>query len=82
MISIWRPRGDEQSNEIILYILKVRDDSGDEGKVILTFDKRSQSYSDSGPGERFPAEERGSLGLPSPRSRSLPGKDLASGYDQ
>jgi twinkle protein len=82
VISIWRPRGDEQSNEIILYILKVRDDSGDEGKVILTFDKRSQSYSDSGPGERFPAEERGSLGLPSPRSRSLPGKDLASGYDQ
>lgn len=52
VFSIWRPRDpDDLKNpqgEVILYILKVRDDSGDEGKVILTFDKRSQSYSDSG----------------------------------
>ena len=52
VLSIWRSREGNDlknpKNEIVLYILKVRDDSGDEGKVILTFDKRSQSYSDSG----------------------------------
>jgi len=48
VLSIWRSREEKDlknpQNEIVLYILKVRDDSGDEGKVILTFDKRSQSY--------------------------------------
>jgi len=60
VLSLWRPRGEDDlkkpQNEIILYILKVRDDSGDEGKVILTFDKRSQSYSDSGHGLAKTAE--------------------------
>ena len=50
VLSIWRPRGEDDlkkpQSEIILYVLKVRDDKGDEGKVILTFDKKSQSYSD------------------------------------
>jgi twinkle protein len=54
VLSIWRERNGNGTktpqNEILLYILKVRDDSGDEGKVILSFDKRSQSYKDSGPG--------------------------------
>jgi twinkle protein len=54
VLSIWRSRDGNDlkspQNEIVLYILKVRDDEGDEGNVILTFDKRSQSYSDSGPG--------------------------------
>ena len=54
VLSIWRSRDGNDlkspQNEIVLHILKVRDDRGDEGKVILTFDKRSQSYSDSGPG--------------------------------
>jgi archaellum biogenesis ATPase FlaH len=49
VLSIWRPRGEDNLKnpqaEVILYILKVRDDAGDEGKVLLTFDKRSQSYS-------------------------------------
>jgi len=60
VLSIWRPRGEDNSknpqNEILLYLLKVRDDSGDEGKVILTFDKRSQSYEDSGSGGAPAAE--------------------------
>jgi len=84
VFSIWRPRGEDDlkkpENQIILYVLKVRDDAGDEGKVILTFDKRSQSYSDSGPdlarsaqGERSPAS--------SPSSRTLQGRDWLSGYD-
>ena len=45
VLSIWRSRDwNDSQNEIVLYILKVRDDAGDEGKIILTFDKRSQSY--------------------------------------
>ena len=85
VISIWRPRDKDDlkhpKNEIVLEVLKVRDDEGDEGKVILIFDKRSQSYSDSGPdlarsaeGERFPAS--------SPSSRFPQGRDWPSGYDQ
>jgi len=86
VLSIWRPRGKDNlkspTNEIVLYILKARDDSGDEGKVILTFDKRSQSYSDSRPGEISPAEGKASPELPSPSPRSFSGKELASGYDR
>jgi len=85
VISIWRPRDKEDlkhpKNEIVLEVLKVRDDEGDEGKVILSFDKRSQSYSDSGPdlarsaeGKRVPAS--------SPSSRFPQGRDWQSGYDQ
>jgi len=51
VLSIWRSREEKDlknpQNEIVLYILKVRDDSGDEGKVVLNFDKRSQSYTQS-----------------------------------
>lgn len=86
VLSIWRPRGEDDlkkpQNEIVLYILKVRDDSGDEGKVILTFDKRSQSYSDSGPSEvTSPVEGRVSPESSSPRSRTPSGRDWISGYD-
>jgi replicative DNA helicase len=85
VFSIWRPRDlDDLKNpqgEVILYVLKVRDDSGDEGKVILTFDKRSQSYKDSGPGEvTSPAEGR-RFPASSPSSRSQQGRDWISGYD-
>jgi len=84
VISIWRPRGEDDlknsTGEIILYVLKARDDSGDEGKVILTFDKRSQSYSDSGPGSDAPAEG-GGIPHRSPRSRA-PERDWANGYGQ
>jgi twinkle protein len=84
VISIWRPRDKDDLKrpkaEIVLDVLKVRDDEGDEGKIILTFDKRSQSYSDSGPdlarsveGERSPAS--------SPSSRSPQGREWQSGYD-
>lgn len=80
VLSIWRPRGESDStNEIILYLLKVRDDAGDEGKVILTFDKRSQSYSDLGPGSDAPAEGRG-IPHPSPRSRA-PERNWVNGND-
>jgi twinkle protein len=86
VLSIWRPRGEDDlkspTREIVLYILKVRDDEGDEGRVILTFDKRSQSYSDSGPGFARPAEGKRSPELPSPSPRSFSGKELASGYDR
>jgi replicative DNA helicase len=86
VLSIWRSRDGNDlknpQNEIILYILKVRDDEGDEGKVILTFDKRSQGYEDSGPGLARPVEGRVSPDSSSPRSRVLSGKDLSSGYDQ
>jgi twinkle protein len=44
VFSIWRPRKKDNSNEIILYLLKVRADSGDEGEILLTFDKKSQGY--------------------------------------
>jgi twinkle protein len=58
VFSIWRPRGEDNgkspTDRIVLHILKVRDDSGDEGKIILTFDKRSQSYTESKPGEAPP----------------------------
>jgi len=83
VLSIWRPRGEDDlkkpQGEIVLYVLKVRDDSGDEGKVILTFDKRSQSYSDSGHGGASPFEGKG-LSHPSPRSR--PGRDWIDGNDR
>jgi twinkle protein len=87
VFSIWRPRGENNSknsqpdNEVLLYLLKVRDDSGDEGNVILTFDKRSQSYEDSGSGFMKPSEGRRNPEPSSPNSRSFSGKDLASGYD-
>jgi len=59
VLSIWRPRGEDDlkrpQSEVLLYVLKVRDDSGDEGKVILTFDKRSQSYSDLSHGGASPS---------------------------
>jgi replicative DNA helicase len=62
VLSIWRPRSPDDlkhpQNEIVLSVLKCRDDSGDEGKVILTFDKRSQSYEDSGPGGASPSENK------------------------
>jgi len=84
VLSIWRSRDGNDlknpQNEIVLYILKVRDDSGDEGKVILTFDKRSQSYEDSGPGFARPAEGRKGSGPSSPSSRP-PERDWQSGYD-
>lgn len=86
VFSIWRDRSIDTTknpkNEIVLYVLKVRDDQGDEGKVILTFDKRSQSYSDSGPGVMTPAEGRVSPDSSSPSSRIPSGRDRASGYDQ
>jgi len=84
VLSIWRSRDGNDlknpQNEIVLYILKVRDDSGDEGKVILTFDKRSQSYEDSGPGFARPAEGRKSSGPSSPSSRP-PERHWQNGYD-
>jgi hypothetical protein len=82
VLSIWRKREGNDlknpQNEIVLHILKVRDDSGNEGKLILTFDKLSQSYSDSGPGFARPAEGKASPELPSPSPRSFSGKDYAS----
>jgi len=85
VLSIWRPRGEDNgknpTSEIVLYILKVRDDAGDEGKVILKFDKRSQSYTDSGPGEASPAEGKGILD-PSPSSRKPTRRDWISAYDR
>ena len=84
VLSIWRSRDGNDlknpQNEIVLYILKARDDSGDEGKVILTFDKRSQSYSDSGPGFARPVEGRKGSGLSSPSSRP-PERHWQNGYD-
>jgi replicative DNA helicase len=86
VLSIWRPRGEDNgkspTNEIVLHILKVRDDGGDEGKVILTFDKRSQSYTDSGPGEASPAEGKVNPESSSPRSRIPSGRDWQSAYDR
>jgi twinkle protein len=85
VLSIWRPRGEDDSKkpigEVVLYILKVRDDSGDEGKVILTFNKRSQSYSESGPEGATSVEGRGIPG-PSPSSRYPAGRDWQSAYDR
>ena len=86
VLSIWRPRNPDDlkhpQNEIILYVLKCRDDSGNEGKVILTFDKRSQSYSDSGPGLARPAEGKVGPDSSSPSSRTPSGRDLASGCNR
>lgn len=48
VFSIWRSKDNdsgEPRNGVVLHILKCRDDAGDEGKVPLTFDKKSQSYS-------------------------------------
>lgn len=85
VFSIWRPRDPDDlkkpQGEVILYILKIRDDSGDEGKMILSFDKRSQSYSDSGPGSIGPAEGKRNLGTSSPSSRSLPRREWQNGYN-
>lgn len=78
VLSLWRTRGQDElktpQSEIILFVLKVRDDLGDEGKVILTFDKRSQSYEDSEPGLARPAEGRRSPAS-SPSFRSHQGRD-------
>ena len=86
VLSIWRPRGDDDlknpQNEIVLHILKVRDDDGDEGKAILTFDKRSQSYEDSGPDLARSAQGRRSPESSSPSSRTLAGKEPTSGLDR
>lgn len=86
VLSIWRSTDGNDlknpQNEIVLHILKVRDDSGDEGKIILTFDKRSQSYEDSGPDLARSAQGRGIPEFPSPSSRTLSGKDYASGIDR
>lgn len=49
VISIWRERGKDSQNEVVLDVLKCRDDSGNEGKVILSFDKESQRYEDPEP---------------------------------
>jgi replicative DNA helicase len=85
VFSIWRDRTLDSTrnpqNEILLYLLKVRSDDGNEGKVILTFDKRSQSYSDSGPGFARPAEGKVNPESFSPSSRTLSGRDWQSGYD-
>jgi replicative DNA helicase len=85
VLSIWRPRGEDDlkkpQGEVILYILKCRADEGDEGKVILTFDKRSQSYEDSGPGLARPTEGRKGSGPSSPSSRP-PERHWLNGYDQ
>lgn len=84
VFSIWRERGldttENPQNEIIIYILKARDDEGNEGKVILTFDKRSQSYSDSGPDLARSVEGRKGSGLSSPSSRP-PERNWLDGYD-
>jgi twinkle protein len=86
VLSIWRPRGEDNSksptNEIVLYILKVRDDSGDEGKVILTFDKRSQSYGEPGPGTIEPSNGERSPTPSSSRSRTSSGSEWQSAYDR
>jgi replicative DNA helicase len=86
VFSIWRSRdGDDlknPQNDIILHILKCRDDSGDEGKVILSFDKRSQSYEDSGPDLARSVEGKRSPESSFPSSRNLSGKDWASGTDR
>jgi len=81
VLSIWRSRDGNDlknpQNEIVLYILKVRDDEGDEGKVILTFDKRSQSY--SGLGEvTSPIEGKG---IPHSSPSSRPERNWVNGYD-
>lgn len=85
VLSIWRPRGEDNgkspTSEIVLYILKVRDDSGDEGKVILTFDKRSQSYNEPGPEGATSAEGEGILD-PSPSPRHPTRRDWQSAYDR
>jgi replicative DNA helicase len=48
VISIWRDMKNQDQdsieNEILVYVLKCRDDSGNTGEVILNFNKRSQSY--------------------------------------
>ena len=86
VLSIWRPRGEDDSksptSEIVLYILKVRDDSGDEGKVILTFDKRSQSYGEPGPGTIEPSNGERSPTPSSSRSRTPSGSEWQSAYDR
>jgi twinkle protein len=48
VLSIWRKRDGKDlntdHNEIVLYILKVRDDEAREGEMILNFSRNSQSY--------------------------------------
>jgi len=62
VLSIWRPRDPDDlkktKSEIILYVLKCRDDGGDEGKIILIFDKRSQSYGDPKPMKDLSSDDR------------------------
>jgi twinkle protein len=85
VLSIWRPIGKDfqnrEDNEVVLYILKCRDDFGKEGKLILRFDEKSQRYEDSGPGIAIPAEGRVGPERSSPRSRGPSGRDYASGCD-
>jgi len=84
ILSLWRTRGHDDlktpQSEIVLFVLKVRDDAGDEGKAILTFDKRSQRYKDSGP-EDAPSVEGKRLPGSSPSSRRPAGRDWVGGYD-
>lgn len=47
VISIWRDMKAEQDSnesEVVIFLLKCRDDSGRTGKTVLTFDRRSQGY--------------------------------------
>jgi replicative DNA helicase len=82
VLSIWRPRGEDDlkkpQSEVLLYVLKVRDDDGEEGKVILNFDKRSQSYSDLSHGGASPSEGKG---FPRPSSTARPERNWVNGYD-
>lgn len=82
VLSIWRQRGKNDSKsptgEVVLYVLKCRDDLGDEGVTDLIFDKRSQNYRDSDHGGASPSEGKG-FSRPSPSVR--PGRDWANGYD-
>lgn len=87
VLSIWRPRGEDNgkspTGEIVLHVLKCRDDSGDEGKVILTFDKRSQSYSEPGSEGATSAERERTPGTFPSSSRNAPaGRDWQSAYDR
>lgn len=83
VLSLWRSRDPDDlkkpQSDVLLYVLKCRDDDGDEGKVILTFDKRSQSYSDSGPDLARSVEGGRSPDSSFPSFRNLSGKDYASG---
>lgn len=80
VLSIWRPPPEEKKKEVVIHILKIRDDAGKTGQVILTFDKRSQSYSEPGPEGATSAEGEG-IPDPSPRPRNPAGRDWQSAYE-